>query len=276
MADEQSTTVDEAPVDAPVDTSVDVQDTTDTTDDVDLEDIEVTPEELGDTDPDTTEATEEEATDEPEEDKEVADTDEPSEDETETEDEIPAEDDSKLSDDQKQAKHNKEMFEQRQKEKQARIQRVKQDQANYIAEASENRDPLELAVRQLQVTEYNNTVEAVSNKLTNGYERALKDFDVLRDESPEIQAEINDTIDAFQAMHVKIDAYGNPTAVTGDLYATLQAKADSIAKLTGIRAANQVKNKSKEKSKTLTTPNRAPRKPKVDPDLAAFDEEAAK
>jgi len=179
MADDLSTSTDEA-----VDTSVGSEDTSNESDDVDLEDIEV---DIADI----------ESNDDPEEETEVEEadtTDEASDDDTEESEE------SEPSEEEQRKADAREHYERRQAEKQARIERVKQDQANYIMEASENRDPLELAVRQLQVTEYNNTVEAVSNKLTNGYERAVNDFPVLKDATPEIQAEIDATIDAFQAM----------------------------------------------------------------------------
>lgn len=259
MADDESTTVEEV-VEATPDTSVS-EDTSTDNNDIDLEDIEVKPEDITDSD------------DEAEvESEESIDTDEPSEEEAESDDS----EEPKLSDEQKQAQHNKEMFERRQQEKEARIARVKTDQAAYVAEAAQSEDPLDTAVRQLQVDAYNNTVDSNQNKLTNSYERALTDFEVLKTTDPVIQAEIDQAIDAFQAQHVTIDAYGNPVEVRGDLYATLQAKADSIEKLTGIRATQQDKSKSKEKSKTIATPTRAPKEPKVDPDMAAFDEEANK
>lgn len=263
MADEQSTSTDTS-ADEVADTSVSDESTDD--DDVELEDVEVSPEDIA-SEPEEAEESEDSKSEDTEE-----TTDEPSEEESESSDEEEAE----LSDEDKQKQHNREMAERRIQEKQARITRVKEAQVAYVAEASKNEDPLDAAVRQLQVDAYNNTVESNTNSLTNGYERALKDFDVLRDASPEVQAEIDDTIEAFQAMNVSIDAYGNPTEVRGDLYATLQAKADSIEKLTGIRSTNQGKSKSKEKSKTLATPSRAPKEPKADPDMEAFDEEAKK
>jgi chromosome segregation ATPase len=256
MEDDKSTSTDTA--EEAVDTSVNVDDaSTDSDDDVDLEDIEVSPEDI---------ASEEEA----------EESDNSESEDTEATDDESSEEESELSDEQRQAEHNKAMFEQRQQEKQARIARVKQEQAEYIAGASENPDPLESAVRQLQVTAYNNTVEATTNQLTSGYDRALNDYEVLRNPTPEIQAEINEAIEAFEARYVTIDGYGNPTEVRGDLYEHLQAKADSIAKLTGIRSTNQDKSKSREKSKTLTLPGRAPKEAKTDPDMDAFDEEAKK
>lgn len=179
-----------------------------------------------------------------------------------------------LTDEEKQKSANNEAAQARIRAREARVARVKQDQSAYVEEARANNDPLEIAVRELQVTSYNNTVDATENKLTNGYNKALADFPVLSTKDPVIQAEIDGAIDAFQAQYVKIDAYGNAVAINGDLYATLQAKAESIEKLTGIRATNQAKSKGKEKSKTLVTPQRQPKSPKKDPDLDAFDQEA--
>lgn len=261
MADVQSTNTDTS-VDE-IDTSVSENTTDNTDEDTKLEDIEVTTEEI-ESDP-------EEAKEESESEDTEETTDEPSEEESDEESE-----ETELSDEDKQKQHNREMAERRIQEKEARIARVKEAQAEYVAEAKQNEDPLDTAVRQLQVDAYNNAVERNESTLRNDYQRALNDFEVLRTSDPAIQAEIDQAIDAFQAQYVKVDNYGNPIEVTEDLYATLQAKADSIAKLTGIRSTNQEKNKSKEKSKTLTTPSRAPKEPKVDPDLAAFDEEANK
>lgn len=180
-----------------------------------------------------------------------------------------------LSDEDKQKQHNREMAEKRIQERKDREDKLKKEQQDYVAEADES-DPRDLAVRQLQVDAYNNKVESNTNKLTIGYDRAIKDFDVLSDPSPEIQSELASALDAFQAMHVTLDKYGNPTEVRGDLYQYLQAKADSISRLTGIRSKLQEKNKAKEKSKAIITPGRAPKAAKSNPMLDGFDEEAAR
>lgn len=245
-----------------VDTSTN-EDTQDT--DIELEDIEVTPEELADDETEEAKDAESEETDT-----------EPSEQEESKEDEAEGEEpEAELSDEDKQKQHNKEMAEKRIQDKQAREARVRVDQQDYLAQV-DSEDTLSTAVRQLQIDAYNNNVEGNANKLTNGYEKAIADFEVLRDATPEIQAEIDAAIDAFQAINVTLDAYGNPVEVRGDLYKYLQSKADSISRLTGIGARQQSKSKDKEKSKTFTPPSKAPKEPKVDPDLAAFDEEAKK
>lgn len=239
---------------------------------VELEDIEVSPEELEGESEDDSEALATDDEDEPA-------TDDESEEENSTDDsttEPEAEEETEeveQSDAEKQKAFNREQAQRRLQEKEARLLSVHEEQKAYIAEAEDEKD---LALRQLQVDAYDNKVEANTNKLTNGFERAMKDFDVLRDTSPEIQAEVDQAIDDFQRLYVKIDAYGNPAEVSSDLYAYLQAKADSITKLTGIGARKQVEGKIKEKSKTSLTPSRAPKEPKKDADLDAFDEEASK
>lgn len=263
MADEQSTEVAEP---EEVATAPALADDTKEDDDVDLEDMEVDLKDIEDNDDETEEKSEDEKSEEPAESEESEESNE----ETEKSEEDTEEE---LSDEERQKAFNKEMAERRIQEKKAREQTIKEQQEEYLTAAEDEKD---LALRQLQVDAYNNKVEGNSNKLTNGYEKALKDFDVLRDSSPEIQAELDQALDAFQAMHVTIDAYGNPIEVKADLYKYLQSKADSIAKLTGIGARQQIKSKSKEKSKTITLPNRTPKEPKKDADLDAFDEEASK
>lgn len=253
MADEESTI-------AP---ATEVAEDTSTNDDPEssLEEIEVN---IDETEDEEAQAPEDEKTDtEPE-----AVEEEPQEDVEESQDDSPSEDD-------KQKAFNKEMAERRIQEKQKRDATLKEQQAEYLAAADPER-PEDAALRQLQIDAYDNKVEANSNKLTNQYEKAINDFPILAEKTPEIMAEVDAAIDAFQAMHVTLDAYGNPTEIRGDLYTYLQTKADSIERLTGIRSANQKTSKEKEKSKTFSPPSRAPKEPKVDPDLAAFDEEANK
>lgn len=178
-----------------------------------------------------------------------------------------------LSEEEKRKAHNREMAERRIKEKQDREVKIKEEQQKYVSEADSD-DPHEIALRQLQVDAYNNNVDRNSNKLTNGYERALKDFDILRDPDPAIQRRLDRALDSFQAAHVAVDKYGNPTEVRGDLYSYLQDEADSIRELTGKGARQQANAKDKEKSKTFTPPTRKPKEAKKDPQLEAFDEEA--
>lgn len=196
---------------------------------------------------------------------------EESDEETEAEPEEQPE--SEQSDTERQKEFNRQMAQKRIQEKQQRELSIQQQQDQYLNEAENDKD---LAFRQLQIDAYTNRVEANTNKLTNAYGQALKDFDVLRSNDPVIKAEIDSAIDSFEAQHMKLDAYGNPTQVTGDFYTYLQNKADSITRLAGLGARKQVTDKTREKAKTSVTPSRAPREPKGDPDLEAFDEEANK
>lgn len=255
------------PADAEAEASTEVEEES-TDDGVDLEDMD-----------DSFEDSEDEA-----ESGESEDSDDDTEEESDTEgeseeaDEEKSEDDATeevQSDEEKQKQHNREMAAKRLQDKQQREDAIREKQQEYISQA-DGEDPIAVAVRQLQVSEYNNKVDGNTNKLTNGYERAIKDFPILNDPSPEVRAELAGALDAFQAMHVTMDTFSNPTDVRGDLYQFLQAKADSIAALTGKGARQQLQSKGKEKSKTLITPTRAPKAPKKDPDLEGFDEEAAR
>lgn len=213
------------------------------------------------------------------EDTEPSDEEESSED-VDSEEESTETPEAELSDEDKRKAENKSRAEQRIQEKQAREsqkqqqdQFLKKEQTEYVADTQ---DPIEIAVRQLQVDAYNNKTNANTDKLTNDYERALKDFPVLNDQSPAIQKEISDAVDAFSARFTTFDQYGKPVDVRGDLYTYLQSKADSIEKLTGLGATKQTKDKVREQSKTLQTPVRSPKQPKADAMIDAFDEEASK
>ena len=266
MADDESTNAEDNTVEAvEPEAPAQVEDTKESEDDsdVDLEDIEVNLEDIEDKEESETES-------EPEEKEEAEST--PDEESDEEEEAEPETEESKAD---AQKRFNNEQAQKRIDEKRVRELQQKEAQQEYLDDADPDR-PEDLALRQLQVDAYNNKVEGNTNKLTNGYERAIKDFEIFKDPSPEIQAELDQALDAFQAMHVTVDAYGNPTEVREDLYKHLQSKAESIAKLTGIGARQQAKSKTKEKSKTFTPPNRTPKEPKKDPDLEAFDEEARK
>lgn len=171
------------------------------------------------------------------------------------------EQESEPSEEEQRKQHNREAAERRIQEKQLRASSLKEQQDDYIQQADPDK-PEDAALRQLQVDTYNSKIERNTDKLTTQYERAIKDFDVLSDKSPAVQREVALALDAFQAMHMKVDAYGNPSEVSGDLYQYLQSKADSIKELTGIGASQQVRNKGKEKSKAFTQPSRSPKQTK--------------
>lgn len=179
--------------------------------------------------------------------------------ESDESDETEEQEEAELSEEEKRKAFNREMAQRRIEAKKQREQTQEEAQQDYLQQAEDEKD---LALRQLQVDAYNNNVEKHTNRLTNDYERAVKDFEILNDENPLIQAEVAAALDAFQAMHMTIDQYGNPAQVNGDLYEHLQKKAESLQSITGLGARKQVQAKAKQKSRTFQTPNRSPEKSK--------------
>lgn len=254
------TTVNEESVDTS--TNEETQDT-----DTDLEDMDISFDDVEDTeeaedsedeDLDTEPAETEEESEEDEQLEEVADTESEEEDTTSQED---------------IKKHNAEMAARRIAEKQARDRAKEEQQQKYLEEAEDNRD---LAVRQLQVDAYNNRVERNRNKLDSGIEKAVASIELFRNGSPEVKEELARRLESFEAQYVQYDTHGDPIDVKGDVYEYLKNEADSIQRLLNTGARNQSKAKTKAKARTETLPTRAPKEPKVDPDLAAFDEEVSK
>jgi hypothetical protein len=166
---------------------------------------------------------------------------------------------------------NREMAARRLAAKDQREAVIESKKKEYI-DGADNED--EAFKRTTEVELYNSRVERNENSLVSASERAFADFPILNDKDPAIQRRVNKAIDAFQAQHVTIDAFGNATRVKGDLYEYLKDEADDIQALTGRGAREQVKSKAKEKSKTFTRPVRKPQSKKGDPMVEAFEEEA--
>lgn len=253
-----------------VDTSTN-EETQATEDDTPLEDMEISFEDV-----------EDDETEEPEDSEDEIEDTEPADEEESKEDEQPEEQSEEVADEEKEEdttskedtkKHNAEMAAKRIAEKQAREKAKQEQQEKYLEEAEDDRD---LALRQLQVDAYNNKVEKNQNKLTNGIERAVADIDLFKTGSPEVKEALASSLEKFEKMYVKFDSNGDPIDVQGDVYEYLQTEADSVRKILSIGARNQSKAKTNAKARTETIPTRAPKEPKVDPDLAAFDEEVAK
>lgn len=270
QADDTTTTVEES-----VDTSTNEDLDTDTGldedetsfDDVDdTEDTEGLEAEDTDTEPlDLEEESEED--EEPTEDtkdvEESEDTEESSDEETEEVDTTPED----------VKKHNQEMAARRIAEKQAKDQAKAEQQQQYLEEAEDDRD---LALRQLQVDAYNNRVERNRDKLDSGIERAVASIELFRTGSAEVKEELARRLEVFEKLYVTYDSNNEPTQVKGDVYEYLQTEADSLQRVQQSGARQQVKNKAKAQARTETIPSKAPEEPKVDPDLAAFDEEVKK
>lgn len=153
-------------------------------------------------------------------------------------------------------------YEARQTEKAKRDADIAKRQEEYLAEAEDQQD---LALRQLQIDAYTNKVENNINKLQNGYDTAIKDIDIFRNPTPEINEYLSDALDEFQAKHVQLDELGNPVSVTGDINQFLSKKASLVQKLTQVGARNERTAKAKQSSAVTPSPTSSPKKPKVDP-----------
>lgn len=279
--EDDKTTITEEVVDTSTNEDADV--------DTDLEDMDVSFEDVEDDDDTDDSEAETEDTEPTETEEESAEDEQPEEVATE-EAEEPAEEPTQSEADTK--KHNAEMAARRIADKQAREQAKQAEQQQYLEGYKEAYDVAidsgfteaqaemeaqrELAVRQLRVDAYNNHVERNRNTLDSGIEKAVASIDLFREGTPEIKEELARRLENFEAQYVKYDTAGDPVEVKGDVYQYLQNEANSIRKLINTGARNQVKAKTKAQARTQTLPTRAPKEPTVDPDLAAFDEEAAK
>jgi hypothetical protein len=265
--------------DVPANGTADAADTSTQDEEKDLTqafDDEVSFENEADNEPDTEDESVEEATDTEEAEEESTeedDTEEPDETQDESEQQPAATD--KPSDNDAEDKHkaNQEAAKRRVAEREARDKAKTEAQQKYLDEAEDNRD---LALRQLQIDAYNNKVENNTSKLTNGIDKALANIDLFTKGTPAVQNRLLRALDMFEQTNVVKDENGDPIEVKGDVYQYLQEEADSIKELLGDGARQQEKSKQNQKSRTLTTPVKAPVKPKKDPMLDGFDEEVAK
>jgi hypothetical protein len=239
-------------------------------DDLALEDMEFTEDELfGDEDDD-------DASDTTEAEEPTGDSD------NEVEEESEADGDSKETDDTTesepavdQKKFNDEMAKRRIAERQLREEREAREQeklTQYIEEAGN--DELELERRQNAVEQFNiqkKKAELNRKELQIGLERAMSSIDLFKSKDKAVTDALLRAVDTFEAIHVKKDEYGNPLEVNADVFEYLQNEAETIRQLTGVGARTQGKSKSEQSKRTLTPPTRTPKEPKVDPDEADFD-----
>lgn len=247
----------------------------DTSDDEDLLDDDTSLEDLED------ESSADESEESPEED--VADEPEP-----ETEEEAPAEPTEEESDEsgedtapnpeEAEKRWKQEMYQRRKAEKQLREERKAVEQQNlqrYLQEAED--DEVEYNKRQLEVSAYQLRQEQsalTQEKLAVGIDKAVAGIELFRTGTPEMKEELAKSLDDFERMFVEKDDKGNFVKVNADVYQYLQDKADSLSRIAGIGARQQVKQKANEKSRTVTKPVRTPKPTKSDPLLDGFDEEA--
>lgn len=131
-----------------------------------------------------------------------------------------------------------------------------------------------MTAQQLINANYENRVMQVTNQVTADLNQAVAAIPEFKSDNPIIREAMLAAVDNFEAMYVQKDANGEPVQVMGDLQTFLQTEAQRIRQLTGLGATQQSNAKQEQKKRSMTTPSRTPRQPKVDPDLAAFDEEA--
>lgn len=187
-----------------------------------------------------------------------------------------------LSEDERK-RHDNEMAQARQAEAAARkeaadARRAQSDAAiqRYIDEAGD--DEQEKRARENDVREFRLTekeIEVNTERLQAGIDRALGEVDLFRNGTPAQKEELAASLDDFERMYVTKDAKGRPVQVKADVVQYLQRKADSIKRIASEGAVTQNRKKAKEKSRTMTTPVRAPKK-KQDDGLDAFDAEAGR
>jgi hypothetical protein len=174
---------------------------------------------------------------------------------------------------------NAEMAKQRIAEKQAREAALEAQQAleaerlqNYLAEAEG--DDEEYIQRQRNIEAYklqNERAELNAERLQIGIDKALANIDLFRTGSDVAKRQLMESLDEFEATQVVKNQFGKPIEVKSDVYQYLVKKADSIRELTQAGAVQEAKTKEQTNARTITPPSRAPREPKVDKDLADFD-----
>jgi len=275
-ADNTDTSVSETTVtEEAVDTSTNEEAPETEADNTDLEDMDISFDDVDDDETEESDDSESEVEDtEPaESEEESAEDAEESKETEDSEDNSDKESDERKPSDEDVKRHNQEMAAKRIAEKQSREAAKRTQQAEYLEGAI---DDTQLAVRQLQVDAYNNLVEKNVNRLENDMQKAVSSIELFQKGSPEVKEELLRRADDFEQKYVRYDKNGDPIGVNGSLYEYLQNEADSIQRILDTGARNQSKAKDRAKSRTETLPSRAPKEPKVDPDLAAFDEEVAK
>lgn len=252
----------------------------DTTDDTSLEEMDFSFEDLAN-ESDEEQSTEETEADESE-DEETQEED-PEEESMEESEETEAEAEETEEDTKEEAKETTSADEQKRLNNEAAQRRIAERaekerlkqaaQDKYLESAEDDKD---LALKQLQIDAYNNKVERNSDKLKTGIDRALADIDLFREGSPEVKEYLISKVDEFEKLYVAYSSTGDPVEVKADVYEYLQKEADTIRRLVDVGARKNAVDKQNQKAKTIPRPSKTPKEPKVDPDLAAFDEEVAK
>jgi hypothetical protein len=137
--------------------------------------------------------------------------------------------------------------------------------------AEQGADDEQIAIKELQWVNYQNTVTNNVDRLQTQFEQAKNSIEIFKNPSPAIQSLLDDAIDEFQAKNVSLDKLGNPINVRGNLTDFLTVKAGLIESLVRHGEAEAKKNVAKAKAATTPKPNGSPRQAKSDKDLDDFD-----
>lgn len=273
MADETSTKTEDTIISEESTTKEETQDT----EVIDLEDDDTSFEEYND---DTEESEEENKEDS------TASEEESSEEESEEEDTSPSKEEEEVNtkiEAPSPEELAKQAFEARRAERQARAEaeaiRKQATEANierYLEEAGD--DEAEKERRILDVENYRLKEERVNlnqDRLETELARAVANIDLFNNGTPAVKNQLLRAVDNFEATSIVKDKHGRPLEIRGNLYQYLQQEANSIRELIGDGARLQDNAKTKQKSRTLTTPTKSVKKVKDDL-LDGFDEEAGR
>lgn len=254
------------------------EDTSSTDSDVDLESDDVFDDIVDDiAEADPKEDTEESAT--PEKSEEVEESEE-DEEESEKSEDTEQTTDKELNPEEERKRLNDEAAKARIEAKEARKEadavKKASEEANiqrYLREAED--DETELQRRQLDVGNYRLKEREIGlngERLETELRRAVADIDLFKTGTEAVKNRMLRAVEQFEATSIVKDDKGRPLTINGDLYQYLNEEANSIRELLGDGARAQNEAKSKQKSRTMATPSKSPKKEKVDPDLAAFDD----
>lgn len=273
----------DTPIENAEDTGLSDAAQTSTDNDVDLEDMDITFDDLVDGDSDeeddsaateVSEAEQSEEADGEDEADEADSTETQVADAEDTTENVDAEAERKRFNDE-MAKRRIAEREAREAERQAKAALEAEHIRQYLAEAEG--DPEEEALRKVNVEAYRLQQERAAinaERLQVGIDKALANetvMSIFKHGSDAAKRELLEALDEFEQTRVTKDAQGNPLQVNGDIYKTLVKKAESIRELTQAGAVQEAKTKDKAREKTITPPTRAPKQPKADAEIDAFD-----
>lgn len=173
---------------------------------------------------------------------------------------------------QKQAAHQ--AYLERQQARQQREAQITQAQQEDLTQAQEQgADDEQIAIKQLQWANYQNTVTNNTDKLQNQLDAAANEIPLYKSDNPAIQRMLADAEDEFMAKHIQVDQLGNVIGVSGNLKDFLQTKASLIEQIAKVGEVTGKSNAAKQRMAVTPKPSGSPRQEKVDPILSVLQED---